>query len=248
MTEHGPGAFGAAHPDAAAVIMADGGVRISYRELDERSKRFAQLLRAAGLQPGDHLAILLDNHPRYFEVFWGAQRAGLYTTPVNWHLKAAEAGYIIADCGATALVTSAALGHIARQLDSDLGPSSVRLMIDGTIDGYDSYEAAIARFPAVALDDEVEGASMCYSSGTTRRPKDIKPSLTTSKARPPRCSPATTSSPPERGRCAERSPPRGAHGLSAPRRRGPRDGAASGAGSARRRDRGAPRRWRSGRG
>ena len=51
---------------------------------------------------------MLENHPRYFEVFWGAQRAGLYTTPINWHLKAEEAGYIVEDCGATAIFTSAA--------------------------------------------------------------------------------------------------------------------------------------------
>ena len=52
------------------------------------------------------MAILLDNHLRYFEVCWAAQRSGLYFTPINWHLGADEAGYILSDCGATALVTS----------------------------------------------------------------------------------------------------------------------------------------------
>ena len=128
MTDFQPGAHVEMRGDAPAVMMADSGEIVTYRQLDERSKRFAQLLRAAGLQPGDHIAVMLENHPRYLEVFWGAQRAGLYTTPINWHLKADEAGYIIADCGATAVVTSSALASIASDLEPHLANVSVRLM------------------------------------------------------------------------------------------------------------------------
>jgi acyl-CoA synthetase (AMP-forming)/AMP-acid ligase II len=177
MTDFQPGGYVASRGDEPAVIMGDSGTVVSYRELDERSKRLAQLLVAGGLRPGDHVAVLLENHPRYFEIFWGAQRAGLYTTPINWHLKAEEAGYIIEDCGATALVTSAALGDIARGLEAHLGDVNIRLTIDGVVDGYDSYEDAIAAFPPEPLGDEVEGSFMFYSSGTTGRPKGIKPLL-----------------------------------------------------------------------
>jgi len=177
MTNFQPGAHLPDRGAAPAVIMADSGVTVSYAELDERSKRVAQLFRAGGLRPGDHIAVLLENHPRYFEVFWGAQRAGLYTTPINWHLKAEEAGYILEDCGATALVTSAALSGVAKDLEPHLGAVSIRLMVDGVIDGYQSYEEAIAAFPAEALVDEVEGTFMFYSSGTTGRPKGIKAPL-----------------------------------------------------------------------
>jgi acyl-CoA synthetase (AMP-forming)/AMP-acid ligase II len=178
MTDQQPGAYVATKGDAPAVIMGESGAVVTYRELDERSKRVAQLLHSGGLRPGDHVAILMENHPRYFEVFWGAQRAGLYTTPINWHLKSEEAGYIVEDCGATALVTSAALEDIARGLEPHLAKVSIRLMVDGVVAGYDSYEDEIARFPAEPLDAEVEGSFMFYSSGTTGRPKGIKPALT----------------------------------------------------------------------
>jgi acyl-CoA synthetase (AMP-forming)/AMP-acid ligase II len=119
----------------------------------------------------------MENHPRYFEVLWGAQRSGLYTTPINRHLTADEAGYIIKDCGAVALVTSKALADLVVTLEPYLSNVRLRLMVDGTIDGHQSYEEAVAAHPAEVLPDEVEGAWMFYSSGTTGRPKGIKPPL-----------------------------------------------------------------------
>lgn len=177
MTELQPGAHVERRGDAPAVVMAGSGEVVTYRELDDRSKQFAQLLHAAGLRPGDHVAVMLENHPRYFEIFWGAQRSGLYITPINWHLTADEAGFIIEDCGAAALVVSSALAPVVRDLEPRLAGVRVRLMVDGTVDGWESYEDAIATHPAAALDDEVEGNFMFYSSGTTGRPKGIKPGI-----------------------------------------------------------------------
>lgn len=168
-----PGAHAAVDGQRPAVIMGGSGEVVTYAELDARSKRFAQLLHAAGLHPGDHVAVLMENHPRYFEVFWGAQRSGLYTTPINWHLTADEAGYIIEDCGATAVITSSALAPLATQLEPYLSNVTVRLMVDATADGWPSYEAEVAQQPAEPLAEETEGSWMFYSSGTTGRPKGI---------------------------------------------------------------------------
>ncbi len=177
MTDQQPGAYVDGRGDEPAVIMGASGEVVTYRQLDERSKRLANLLRASGLSPGDHVAVLLENNARYFEVFWATQRCGLYVTPINWHLKPEEAGYIIEDCGATALITSAALGDLARSLEPYLGQVAVRLAVDGPVVGYDRYEDAIERFPADPGVDEVEGTFMFYSSGTTGRPKGIKAAL-----------------------------------------------------------------------
>jgi len=153
--------------------MAGSGETITHGELEARSRRLAQLLHARGLRPGDHLAVLLENHPRYFEVFWAAMRSGLYLTPINWHLKAEEAGYIVEDCGATAVVTSAALAGVAADLGPHLAGVDVRLAVDGPVPGFERYEDAVAEHAAEPLDEEVEGAWMFYSSGTTGRPKGI---------------------------------------------------------------------------
>ena len=56
---------------------------MTYGQLDERSNQGAQLFRSLGLKRGDVDRALLENHPRYFEICWAAQRAGLYYTCIS---------------------------------------------------------------------------------------------------------------------------------------------------------------------
>jgi long-chain acyl-CoA synthetase len=148
--------------------MSPSGTILTYRELNERSIRLARAWADAGLNPGDHIAILLGNHIRYLEVVWAALRSGLYYTPVNWHLTGPEIAYVVEDCGARSLVTESRLSDLV----SDLAVE-IPLVMDGDIPGWLSYEAALDGQPETALDDEPEGAGMFYSSGTTGRPKGI---------------------------------------------------------------------------
>ncbi len=172
-----PGVHSETHPDRAAVIMAASSITVTYRELEERSNQLAHLLYERGLRRGDHMAVLMENNPRYFEVLWAALRSGIYVTPINWHLGASEAGYIISDCGAQALVTTLKLAPLAEQLHSSLENVTTRLCIDGNIAGFESYESVTAPMSKTPLESQSCGAVMFYSSGTTGRPKGIKPPL-----------------------------------------------------------------------
>ena len=167
-----------AAPDQPAVVMATSGEVVTYRELEERSNRLAHLLRDAGFRPGDGIAVLMENHPRLLEIAWAAQRAGLYYTVISTRLTAPEAAYIADDCGAGALITSPARSAVAEALVASTPGVRLRLAVGGEVAGYDSYEAAVQGRPATPLPDEVEGADMLYSSGTTGRPKGVKPPLT----------------------------------------------------------------------
>ena len=108
-----PGRHAEISPDKPAVIAARTGEALTYAELDARSNRLARLLWAEGLRRGDHLAVFLENHLRYFEIAWAALRSGLYLTTVNRYLTGPEAAYIVEDCGAQVLVSSRAVHQAA---------------------------------------------------------------------------------------------------------------------------------------
>ena len=99
-------------PDKVAYVMADSGEQVSYAQLEARSNQFAHLLRALGLKAGDHMAVLMENHARFFEVCFGAQRAGIIFTAISTRLKASETAYIIGNCGAWAPHDNPRLAHI----------------------------------------------------------------------------------------------------------------------------------------
>ncbi|MBS0220285.1 MAG: AMP-binding protein [Proteobacteria bacterium] len=163
------------HPDKPAYIMAASGETVTYRQLDEQSNRIAQLLRSLGLKARDHIAFFLENNPRFFEICWGAQRAGLIYTAISSRLTAAEVGYIVNDCGAKLFITSRYLADKAAELAPLLGHVAHRYMIDGVVPGYESWEKAVAGQPATRIADEIAGHDMLYSSGTTGRPKGVLP-------------------------------------------------------------------------
>ena len=171
------GISAAAEPGRDAIVMASSGQSLSFEAIEERSCRLAQLWRSRGIPRGGHVAILLDNHIGYLEAAWAAQRSGLRYTPINWHLGPDEAAYILGDCGATALVTSARFAELLGSLGPVLQGVDVRLAHDGHLEGFEEYESAIAEHPAQPLVDETEGSYMFYSSGTTGRPKGILPAL-----------------------------------------------------------------------
>ena len=155
--------------------MAASGETVTYRQLDEQSNRIAQLFRSLGLEAGDHIALFLENNARFFEICWGAQRSGLIYTAISSRLTAAEVDYIVGDCGARLFVTSKYLADKAAELAPLLKGVAHRFMIDGTIEGYRSWEDAVARQPATPIADQTAGHDMLYSSGTTGRPKGVLP-------------------------------------------------------------------------
>ncbi len=172
--EQTPGFHAAADPDRVAIVVVGSRETVTYGQLEERSARLAWAMRAAGLQPGDHIAMLLDNRAATLELAWAAERSGLYYTPVNTRLAAEEAAYVVDDCGATVLFAAGALAPLAAAV-RPLVPGVARFVaIGGPVEGYEAAEAFVEGIPGVPLDDEREGSPMLYSSGTTGRPKGVR--------------------------------------------------------------------------
>ena len=178
-----------ATPDKPAIIMYPSGTVVTFGELEARANRLAHLFRDAGLVEGDAVAILMENSQHMHAVMWAARRAGLYYVPINTHLTAAEAAYIIDNSSAKAIVGSGKLADTLAGLEAELpnGLPPVRLVVDGaessatsasrTLDGWQIYPECVAGLPDTPIDDEIEGDLLQYSSGTTGRPKGIKRAL-----------------------------------------------------------------------
>ena len=168
-----------ATPDKPAIVMYPSGTVVTFGELEASANRLAHLFRAAGLVEGDAVAILMENNAHMHAVMWAARRAGLYYVPINTHLTAAEAAYIIDNSAAKAIVGSGKLEDTLAGLGAELpnGLPPVLLIADGQLEGWQSYPECVAAQPDTPIDDEIEGDLLQYSSGTTGRPKGIKRAL-----------------------------------------------------------------------
>jgi long-chain acyl-CoA synthetase len=163
--------WAARHPDRPAIISPSGDR--TFAHLNANANRLARALRAAGLREGDAVALMCTNRPEFAEAIAAAQRAGLRLTPINWHLNADEAAYIVADCGARAIIGATDLGAVAADAAARAPGATVRLAVGGAIAGFTSYDETIAEQDGADLEDPVLGTQMLYTSGTTGRPKGV---------------------------------------------------------------------------
>src|SRR5687768_1325083 len=107
-----PAAVAAREPDRPAIVMAASGETVTYAELGRRTNRLSHLLRARGVERGDGIAVIMENHPRFLEVMWAAQSSGIYYTPLNRHFTASEVAYIVENSGARVLIATAAQAEV----------------------------------------------------------------------------------------------------------------------------------------
>ncbi|MBV8220949.1 MAG: AMP-binding protein, partial [Solirubrobacterales bacterium] len=147
-----------ARPDRRALVFGDE-VR-THAELHDRAARVASALDGAGVVAGDRVALLLHNRIEFVESLLACHRLGAIAVPINFRLAPDEVEYVLDDSGAVALICDS----------SPPGAHPVRTAFE--IGG--SYEDAVTT--AVPFDETVpvaedDPALMCYTSGTTGRPK-----------------------------------------------------------------------------
>ena len=180
----------AEHPDEPALIFEPSGRVVTWAEYEAGANQTAHVIRDSGLAKGDHMALFMENIPEVLLAEAGAERTGVYYTPVNSYLSAEEVAYIVNNSESRLVVTSAAKAEVAEQLPA-LCPNVERWIMVGAGGGgaaapFESWEEAVGTASKEHVADEQLGAPMVYSSGTTGRPKgilrpvsDIHPSETT---------------------------------------------------------------------
>jgi long-chain acyl-CoA synthetase len=160
-------------PGRPAIIPDRTGRSITYRELEQRSRKLAWYFSNNGVAKDDHIAIMMANGADYLAACWAAQRLGVAYTPINWHLAAHETAYILQNSDAKALIVSDHARPALEMISGSLHSILVGLTTGTSFGNFKNLDDIIG-----SVDEDVdvghhEGNVMFYSSGTTGRPKGI---------------------------------------------------------------------------
>lgn len=163
--------FARTDPDKTAIEFE--GRPLSYLALDSEAGAVGGALQAAGIGRGDRVALWIPNIPEFATAYFGVVKIGAIAVSINTHLKPQEVNYILEDCEAGVLITTAALAKSLGQACARELPKRV-VIRDGDYYPDSSWDDFIRSAPAVreAVECEPdEAAAILYTSGTTGTPK-----------------------------------------------------------------------------
>lgn len=159
-------------PDAPA--LTGRGLTLTYRQLDDRTNRLANVLRERGVSPDSRIAVLDKSSPQVIEVVLAGAKCGAVTVPANWRLAPPELAEVLADAEITVLLYHSSFADTATHLREHVPTLTTSISLDGA-ENHD-YEALLNAADATdpgyrgALDDVVV---QLYTSGTTAKPKGV---------------------------------------------------------------------------
>jgi len=149
---------------------------VTWAELDRRTSRLAQSLRALGVAEGDRVAALVPNSIEFCETVIACFKLGAVFVPLNFRLAPLELAEILEHCGAETLVTTRAMLDPLLTRDDPAAGRIRRVLLAEALDGEhlfdDLVEAGSEEDPKADLELPPEHpAFLCYTSGTTGKPK-----------------------------------------------------------------------------
>src|SRR5258706_6906412 len=162
-------------PNRISLVDASSGRRFTYAEYGETVERLARGLVAAGLQPGEIVAICLPNSWEFAVAYHAATLAGGFPTPMNPMYREREFKFQLEYCGAGFFVTDA---PVIQGVNLGRRPALRRVFTTRAAaagaDGFaDLLKRTTAMLPRPSQAADVKLAALPYSSGTTGLPKGV---------------------------------------------------------------------------
>jgi long-chain acyl-CoA synthetase len=160
-------------PDRIALVEPSGR-SVTAGQLLAEANALVHALRAQGLRRGDAVAIALPNSREWIATYLAAMQAGMFVVPINYHLTASEAGYLVTDSQARALVCHERIAETAQRIADEAGIAPQLRLSVGEIPGFTPLASFLAGHPTDLPSDRSTGSNMFYTSGTTGRPKGVR--------------------------------------------------------------------------
>lgn len=159
-------------PDGLAYV--DGARRFTFGQFNERVNRQTNGLYAEGLQRGDRVAVLMNNHVEAVEAVAAAAKGGFVHVPVNFRSVPREIAYVVNHCGAALLFVEKE--YAAKLAEAGEMPSLKRVIVLDPGNPDSEYERWLAAQDASEPTVDVTGEDnffICYTSGATGTPKGV---------------------------------------------------------------------------
>jgi acyl-CoA synthetase (AMP-forming)/AMP-acid ligase II len=157
-----------------AIVFEFEGRQTTFAQFDSNTNRVANALKADGVKRGERIAYLGKNSDIYFELLFGAMKAGVVMAPVNWRLAGPEIAFIVEDCKAPLLFVGPEFVTMARSLKERLPGVRAIITTEGGAPEWQDFaawrDAQSVDDPAVAISRN-DIAMQLYTSGTTGKPK-----------------------------------------------------------------------------
>jgi fatty-acyl-CoA synthase len=145
--------------------------RTTYGAVMARARRLARALVGAGIRRGDCVATLMWNHAEHLEAYFGIPLSGAASHTLNLRLHPEEIAFIANDAQDRILIVDDVLLPLAQKVIA-AGAKFERVLVSG---GENSYQQFVEAAPDVALPQlaESDALGVCYTSGTTGKPKGV---------------------------------------------------------------------------
>ncbi len=161
-------------PDKEAIVFED--TRLTYAELNARSNQLASRMQSWGVGSGDRVGIMQVNCNEVIETYFAAAKLGAIFVPLSFRGRAEEIRHMVNASESKVVIAGSRYLGMVDELRPSLSTVEHYVSLEGTADGWEPYEDALAGQPTDDITAEVDDDDttiLMFTAGTTGLPKGV---------------------------------------------------------------------------